>query len=302
MSSDNFTCLNGCPVTNSTVYSAYQIYQNTFTPQYFLLNPPLAYPNSKGLGPANIFIKRHNEKTKGNNEWYLNCNGIYRATETIDYINQLGQSGFPISAIVTCNPSSATESSNSSLRPQQSGILSAFMLNIPVFIYQGENLSQPYNPTTVIEIFKNPIFNGKNIFIFWEHKNIQSLCDQIVRAYLYINLNLPISEMNQEKLLNINTSGWWNKNTPISSSSRYISTATPLYNLPYYNYSSLLPYYNTNNFDTVYQFNFSGDKLSLKFTAQNITTCNDNCDLIIGYLQYDGLSSYTNESDCVPPS
>ena len=254
------------------------------------------------LASANIFIKRHDEKTSGDLEWYLNCNGIYRATETINYFNQLGQSGYPISAIVTGNPTAATTSSNCSLRPQQSAFLSAYMLNIPVFIYQGQNVSQPFDATTVIEIFKNPVFNGKNIFIFWEHQDIQCLCDQIVRAYLYINLNLPICDMNNEKLLNINTLEWWNNNTPIPPSSRYISTAIPLYPIPYYNYSSLLPYYNDNNFDTVYQFTFSGDNLTLNFTAQNITTCNNNCNLIIGLLQYDGLANYTSEDNCVPPS
>jgi len=294
MSSQKINCIKGCPLTNNQLYTSYQIYQNTFTPQYFLTNPPLVYANSKSLGPANIFIKRHNEKSNGDQEWYLNCNGIYRATETINYINQLGQSGYPISAIVTCNPSN-------SVHPQQSGFLTAFMLNIPVFIYSKQNVSQPFDATTVIEIFKNPIFNGKNIFIFWEHTNIQSLCDQIVRAYLYINLNLPICDMNNEKLLNINTLEWWNNNTPIPSCSRYISTAIPLYPIPYYDYSQLLPYYNINNFDTVYQFTFSGAKLTLKFTQQNITTCNNNCNLIIGLLQYDGSSSYKNENNCVPP-
>lgn len=266
MSSQKIKCINGCPLTNNQLYTSYQIYQNTFTPQYFLNNPPLVYANSTGLGPANIFIKRHDEKTSGDLEWYLNCNGIYRATETINYFNQLGQSGYPISAIVTCNPTAATTSSNCSLRPQQSAFLSAYMLNIPVFIYQGLNVSQPFDATTVIEIFKNPVFNGKNIFIFWEHQDIQCLCDQIVRAYLYINLNLPICDMNNEKLLNINTLEWWNNNTPIPPSSRYISTTIPLYPIPYYNYSALLPYYNDNNFDTVYQFTFSGDNFKFYCT------------------------------------
>jgi hypothetical protein len=302
MSNNNLICVNGCPVPNNNLYSAYQIYQKTFTPQYLLVNPPLEYINSCGLGPANIFIKRHNEKTKGDEEWFLNCNGIYRAIETIDYINKLGQSGFPISAIVTPNPSTAYVSSDSSIRPQQSASLASFMLNIPTFIYGNSNVSQPFDTSIIIEIFKNPVFNGKNIFIFWEHKNIQALCDQIVRAYLYLNLSLPISEMNNQKLLNINTSQWWIKNSPIPPSSRYISTEIPTFPIPYYDYSLLLPYYNTNNFDTVYQFTLANNDLTLNITSQNISTCNDNCNLVIGYLQYDGLSSYKDESKCVPPS
>ena len=84
-----------------------------------------------------------------------------------------------------------------------------------MFIYGNPIISQPFDTSIVIEIFKNPVFNGKNILVIWEHKNIQALCDQIVRAYLYLNLLLQISEMDNQKLLNINTSQWWIKNSPI---------------------------------------------------------------------------------------
>jgi len=188
------------------------------------------------------------------------------------------------------------------MRPIQTISLSSFLLNIPLFIFEDTNISQPYGGKTAIELFTNPVFNGKNVLICWEHSNIQALCDQIVRSYLYINLNSN-KNMTIESLLLTSSEEWWKENSPININNRYISTFIPLINIPYQKYAELLPYWNTDNFNNVYIFSTTIQPGNLSFSIfnQNINTCYKNCELIIGMLQYFGQPSYPNEKKCIPP-
>jgi len=322
-----FKCYNGCPTkynipfnykNNKLMYSIYQKYQNTFTPKYLLkniselTNPAnyTAYPP----GPSNIFMIRHGEKTSNNTtvnppETYytINCNGIDRACKLTDYINYLGKSGFPIFAIITCLPNMNINVNNGdlSMRPESTIMLTSFLLNIPMYIYQNSNCSQPYIGTTAINIFTDPTFIGKNILIVWEHTNMQALLNQIIGCYTY--LSNGGTNLTNDILINTSTEEWWKINTPIPINNQYNTTNPPPsdYPIPYYspiNYSYLLPYWNTNCFDLVYQLTQSSKKLSFKVYRQPINTCYKNCNLKIGMLQYNNCPHYTDETNCVPPT
>jgi len=45
-----------------------------------------------------------------------------------------------------------------------------------------------------------------------------------------------------------------------------------------------------------------GNELSMEIFNENINTCYQNCELIIGLLQYDGCPDYDGESDCTVPN
>lgn len=323
------------PVTNYTnsdlLYSLYLSYQNSFTPNYiqnnflYLTNPD----NFSNLppGPANIFVIRHGEDNKDStpptnqNTYYtINCNGIKRSVDLPTFINNLGLNGFPISAIVTSNPNMTYQTNNQnsissmSIRPQQTIELSSWLLNIPLFIFSQQNVSQPYDATTAINIFTNSYLKGKNIIVVFEHDNIQSLINQFAQCYLFFKSGGLENDLNNTTLFNVSTQSWWELNSPIKPEYQYpglqYNQSPPLYPIPYINYSNLLPYWNTNNFDMVYWF--SQNEFEFKFKKiffQNINTCFINCKLIIGLLQYSALgisvpggdNAYSNDTDCLPP-
>lgn len=304
------------PQTNDLLYSIYNSYQNTSTPKYLsnnlmYLTNPLNYINVLP-GPSNIFIIRHGEKNSNNeseNEYYytLNCNGIERACKLPDFVNQLADTGTPIFAIITCQPNmnSNTNNNDNSMRPETTIMLSSFLLNIPLYIYSDSNISQPYNGETAYQLFTNPIFRGKNVLIVWEHKNIQSLTNQIIQCYEYLSSGNTIEDLIQNKnqvFKNQNTFNWWSVNTPIPPENQYMSSSIPQYQLPYISYAKLLPYWNTNNFNYVYKLTQSKGDLIFNIFTQDITTRYKNCELIIGLLQYEGESNYPNEINCIPLS
>jgi hypothetical protein len=329
-------CNNGCPTNKFTdissteysnsdiLYGVYQSYQNTFTPNY-ISNNLLKFTNktnysSLPIGPSNIFIIRHAEKNKdgspptSQNTYYgLNCNGIKRSTEIPDFINNLGAKGYPITAIVTCNPSmvAPTKYCDLSTRPQHTITFSAWVLNIPLYIFSGENISQPYDATTAIKLFTNQTFHGKNVLIAFEHENIQSLTNQIVQCYNYFQKGGTIEKLNNSTLYNISTQEWWKQNTPVRKKYQYSGLESgqevPEYPIPYKNYSELLPYWNSDTFDRVYWLSQTNtpNKFTFNVFNQNINTCFQNCNLLIGLIQYQtkngGSSEYVNEKKCLPP-
>jgi len=346
------SCSNGCPInkfpdgttttltksnirrynsfTNSDiVYSVYQTYQKTFTPNYIQnnllqLTNPSNYTNLP-MGPSNIFIIRHGEKKNNNfvnptsqNTFYcLDCNGIYRSIELPNFINNLGKNGFPITAIVTTNPNMDIISSytNVSMRPQQTIIFSSWMLNIPLYIFSYSNVSQPYDATTAINIFTNPMLRGKNIVVVFEHFNIQSLTNQLVQCYNYFKQGGTIQDLNNSTLYNVSTEVWWQQNTPVSPEYQYANfepqQSTPPYHIPYQNYSQYLPYWNVNTFDKVYWLSQTNSQNNFTFDIfyQNIYTCFPSCNLLIGLIQYAFASNepgwtneYENDELCLPPS
>jgi hypothetical protein len=350
-------CSDGCPTnkfppttTNlynnpDILYSVYEIYQSSFTPKYisnnllYLTNPD----NFSGLppGPSNIFIIRHGEKNKNtstNTYYTINCNGIYRSVNLPTFINSLGTSGYPITAIVTSNPNMDYPSAHGdlSIRPQTTIGISSWLLDIPLYIFSNQDVSQPYDATTAINLFINPYLKGKNILLVWSHDNIQGLTNQIVQIYNYIKnggniqslYNSGISTYNST-LFNVSTESWWQQNTPVPASSQYPGNqdssvqgttqqglvpnqGTPQYLIPYAGYCQYLPYWNTNTFDKVYWLSQTNkaNSLTISIFDQNIYTCFTNCNLLVGAIQYantpptgdsNWTNKYNNESNCVPP-
>jgi len=279
-------------------------------------------------GPANIFISRHAEKNSDSSKatyYTINSNGIQRSVELPDLINQLANNGYPIFAIVTCNPEmDLTESfGDISMRPQQTAFMSAWLLNIPVYIFSGSNVTQPYDATTAISIYTNPIFQGKNILIFWEHENIQGLSNQIVQCNEYINhnrsltpshavTNLQTDHKGLNILYHISTKKWWMENTIVDDDQQYAGDSTPTevfdkkgfygyvegllngqcayrYNIPYSSYSQYLPFWNSKTFNKMYWFYQEKNKennLRMKYFIEDIKTPYKSCDLTIGAIQY----------------
>lgn len=182
---------------------------------------------------------------------------------------------------------SNTNNNDNSMRPETTIMLTSFLLNIPLYIYSDSNISQPYNGETAYQLFTNQIFRGKNVLIVWEHKNIQSLTNQIIQCYEYLSSGNTIEDLIQNKnqvLKNQNTFNWWSVNTQIPPENQYISSFIPKYQLPYISYAKLLPYWNTNNFNYVYKFTQSKGNLIFNIFIQDITTRYKNCELIIGLL------------------
>jgi hypothetical protein len=323
------TCSNNCPVNKITssstgnitssdmLYSLYNLYQKTFTPNYLTTNmmyltTPSNYENYPP-GPSNIFLIRHAEKTSNdppNNNYYynINCNGISRSCQLPSFINKLGEDGYPIFAIITCLPNMNTETDNSdnSMRPEQTAFLSSFLLNIPLFMYSGSNISQPYNGITALEIFTNPIFIGKNIIIIWEHKNIQALSNQLVQSFNYLkdHTTTELKQNSDSVFETQSTENWWINNMP-EGTLKYTSVNVPPQQMPYTNYSQNLIYWNTHTFNLGMHFSQTStivnNELSMEFFNENINTCYQNCELTVGLLQYDGCPDYDGESDCEQP-
>jgi len=236
-------CSNGYPVnyypitsksgisTVDLLYSIYCSYQTSCLPIFLnqvaiYNNPPSTpypipanyeTPNAIGyIGPKNIFIFRHAEKTKKSStiaEYHIDQNGVSRALQMITYINNLCEQGYPISYIVVSNPAPFT-ASDSSMRPVQTASFAASILNIPVFCFNGScdpagNTAQTLfclndpaylpNPDTPIStptpspsinkytssnLFNLPYnpFNRQNVLIVTEHTSIQELYLNIAAA------------------------------------------------------------------------------------------------------------------------
>lgn len=314
---------------SDTLYSMYNSYQKTFTPNYiqnnFLQLTNLSNYTNLPMGPSNIFIIRHGEKNNNNynnptnqNTFYsLNLNGVYRSIQLPNFINNLGTNGFPITAIVTANPvmNIITSHDTPSMRPQQTIMLSSWILNIPLYMFSNPNVSQPYDATTAINIFTHPSFRGKNIVVAFEHDNTQSLINQLVQCYNYFQQGGTVQNLNNLNLYNVSTEAWWKKNTPVSPQHQYpgfkYPQGIPPYPIPYQKYSQYLPYYNENTFDKVYWLSQTKGRsnLTIDIFYENINTCEPIYHLTIGLIQYPFVSNkpgwnnlYENEEKCLPPS
>jgi hypothetical protein len=317
------------------LYSIYVANQSTAAAK-FTYNQALNYEPtipSACTGPANIFIIRHGEKNSGADVTYeLNYNGIYRACQIIDKVNKLAIAGTPISYIITCLPC-PYNSTDSSMRPQQTIGFTSLMLNIPIFMYAG---SQDYSFVKT-ELFNSGIFDGLNVLICWEHTAIQQLCLNIVNtaATLSSGSRLPA-------VITQGTDGYsdwygdayfkqFSQANGICPDGNYLApsgTETSFYiNGPDYpgqlqaNGESLplcigpnsayYPYWNTNNFESLYCFSSSALTnyvFTFKLFKENAITCYKNCVLNIGLYQPQNTqctpgNKYTNEGDCeVPPA
>lgn len=291
-------CSNGSPIskyTGSGVYS-YEVfysiwcdYQKTlaaqFTTQQSLSQAPVS---SLISGPANIFLCRHGEKNSGAAGYHLNNNGIFRACQMADFINVLAKDGYPISYIITCNPC-PYDTSDPSMRPEQTIGLASFLLNIPTFIYGG---SGDFDLTA--EALYNGMFDGLNVLICWEHSAIQPLCLAIANVGVSNN---RVSQPDADTFF-LDNNACYNGNYEENSTnpnSSYVAPTQPQPNNDYTN-SGYYPYWNNENFNLVYWFNSTIENPNFTFNIfqQPINTCFANCDQQI--CLYQPKNSYCTNS------
>lgn len=258
------SCNNGCPQNkyegygvnaSDVLYSVMRSYQNTFTPNWIDNNNSVVTNeenstntnNTNNNGPKNIFIIRHGEKSPS---YYLDCNGLYRASKMADFINNLGINGYPISYIVTSNPCPLT-TCNASMRPMQTVQFASALLNIPMFVYSMDNTTNsaidntaPLNQgliATANAVTNNNYFNGTNVLICWEHKNIQTLANSLISNAITLN-----------RINYTNLNDYW-------SNQSYCPGGEP-------------PHWSKHNFDNVYWFNCYNN-FDFNIFTENINTC-----------------------------
>lgn len=300
-------CINGypAPLSNGSLvssvellYSAWCSYQNTLTAKFTYNQATIGAPTTQPTtGPANIFIIRHGEKNASGTHYCLNANGIYRACNLANFVNQLGQRGFPISYIVTCNPC-PYNTSDPSMRPQQTISLTSVMLNMPMFIYGG---AQDYE-AIVSNLFTSGIFDGLNVIIAWEHSAIQGLVLNLLNAAAPLH-RLPANVVSLDPLLygdeyfnqysradNLCPDGNYLSREGVANYSSHYDPSPQGDGSPKYigTHSYLYPYWNDDCFNKVYCLSSSpATNYVFKFSIfkQDIVTCYASCDLQIGLYQ-----------------
>lgn len=335
-------CSNGFPIdkyksyggrgTNpwEVLYSIWNSYQNTLGAQ-FTLNQDIskAPSNTNIIGPSNIFIIRHGEKNGSSSPNYsINNNGIYRACQLMNFVNDLAEKGTPISYIITCN-SCPYNTSDPSMRPIQTISMVSFMLNIPIFIYGG---AQDF-PEVVSQLFLNDSppnskntnpFNGLNILICWEHSAIQALCLNILNGAgqnkrLKFSLDNDKADLYGDVFFSIkNPCPDGNYECTVSSDISGTTSPSPYYinpnsnSVPKYigSNSKFYPYWNNYNFDSVYHLKSNSSNFfdEFKIFNQPCLTCYSNCNIHIGL--YQPLTApcvtsniYPDEDSCeLPPN
>ena len=286
-------CSNGFPVdkyagygvkSSEVLYSIWNSYQSTlgakFTQNQSNNSAPTPQENTM-IGPKNIFIIRHGEKSASVEptiQYHLNQNGIYRACQIPTLINQLNKIGYPISYIVTCNPC-PWNTTDPSMRPQQTISMASFLLNIPMFIYgQSSDIDK-----TVDALFNDDVsnqFNGLNVLICWEHTAIQKLSIAIVDKCKSIGR----SSMNADTFF-----AQPSVSSQTCSDGQYLAPSGSAF----YNgnkASATYPYWNTNNYDHIYSFLSKSNNTDFNFKLSdqetfNCLTCYPNCELNIGLYQ-----------------
>ena len=163
--------INGCPVKQeqNDIYILHESYKSKRAKNDVLTKSSggAFFKKSSNKGPENVFIIRHGEKMK--KKYALDCNGILRSTYIPDLVEDLNHKGYGINVIVTMN-------NYESMHVQQTVMLTAWLLDIPLFIYGEQNDQQ----VTIENVFKNPYYAGKNVLICWEHTCIQELLQQII--------------------------------------------------------------------------------------------------------------------------
>ena len=134
-----------------------------------------------------------------------------------------------------------------------------------------------------------------------------------MQCYNYLNKHeLPVENLNNNTLYDVDTEDWWKQNTPVSPQYQYSGIkhpqTMPQYPFPYINYSQYVPYWNINSYDGAYWLSQTTSQNNLTFEVlnQNITTCFNGCNnLIIGLLQWpyavNNINEYTNDANCLPP-
>ena len=311
-------CTNGSPndlyaglgvYSWEVLYSIYQRYQNSTAAQFTKNQAINLAPGENPVcdGPQNIFIMRHAEKNSSLPNYDLNNNGISRACQLIDYVNELAQNGYPISYIITCNPC-GFNTSDPSMRPVQTASIISFILNIPLFIYGGANdfsgvvdalfpqINTPGQPGP---------FDGLNVLIIYEHGSIQQLSLSLVNGMGDPNINRL-----DGLLPTLGNSNWYGdsffKNVNPCPNGNYKCTSNPSvlnYN-PQFDVenttsgitvppiigpnSQYYPYWNNYNFSNIYWFkssNQSNYNFNFSIIQQPCYSCFPSCGLQIGLYQ-----------------
>jgi hypothetical protein len=162
-------CIGGYPTKNDNkLYKIYISYNDLRESNKYLNKNKT---NSSPIGPANIFIIRHSERI--NTLVPLTSNGILRSIFNLDLIEGLNDVGYGIDYIVTVN----SDLTSGNMHMQQSVFMISWMLNIPLFIFGSEKEPE----LAVSQVYKNVIFNNKNVLFCWEHSCIQQLISNIIK-------------------------------------------------------------------------------------------------------------------------
>ena len=171
-------CPNGFPVDNyagngvnswEVLYSVWNAYQSTIGAQFTQSQADNAAPTHAEnimVGPKNIFIIRHGEKSSSVHptvQYHLNQNGIYRACQIPTLINQFAVNGYPITYLVAANPC-PWNSADASMRQEQTVQMASFLLNIPMFFFGNASDNQEVADALFSTDPANP-FNGLNVLI-----------------------------------------------------------------------------------------------------------------------------------------
>ena len=335
-------CPGGVPVDNyagygdnsvDVLYSIWNSYQSTIGAQFTQSQSNSAVPiePTTMVGPKNIFIIRHGEKSSSVHptvQYHLNQNGIYRACQIPTLINQFAVNGYPITYLVAANPC-PWNSADASMRQEQTVQMASFLLNIPMFFFGNASDNQEVADALFSTDPANP-FNGLNVLICWEHTAIQDLCIEILNK-----CNDPAvgrSPMNADQFfaqstVSSQTAVDGTYLAPATSSAYPFNIQTvvppvPPSTTPTYTYTShppstaFYPYWNTHNYDNMYLFfaNPGNTSFNFQLTNQqyfNCLTCYPSCELQIGLYQpinncthstYYYNSSDEIEPNCVPPT
>jgi hypothetical protein len=192
------------------------------------------------------------------------------------------------------------------------------MLNIPIFIYGGaQDFSEVVNQLFLNETTNQ--FNGLNVLICWEHTAIQGLCLNILNGAGLSN-RLTVSPTKQDT--NLYGDAFFRSKNPCPDGNYECTDPNPINSpSPYYintntvptyigDNSKFYPYWNNDNFDSVYHLKSNSNNSidEFKIFNQPCLTCYSSCDIHIGLYQplsppCQSSNTYPEENSCdLPPS
>ena len=301
-------CSNGSPTdlyagygvySWQVLYSIYVKYQTSAAVQFTKNQAITMAPgsNPECTGPKNIFIMRHGEKSLTPPTYNLSNNGVTRASQLIDYVNELAEKGYPISYIITCNPC-PNNSSDPSMRPIQTASIVSFILNIPIFIYGGANDYSEVADALFPQSGGGP-FDGLNVVVIWEHGSIQQL------SLTLLNAAGPLGRLPDNIQPTNNNQNWWGDSyfkeiNPCPNGNYKCVSGVSNYNAEFNTQvtspitppaiigpnSEYYPYWNDYNYNNIYWFNSNNNyKLGFSIIQQPCYTCFPSCGLEIGLYQ-----------------
>ena len=320
-------CPGGFPVDNyagtgvnawEVMYSAWLSYQSTIGAQFTESQADNVAPTSAEntmFGPKNIFIIRHGEKTSSSRydvEYHLNQNGVYRACQLPNLINDLATNGYPITYLVSANPC-PWNSADASMRQQQTITMASFLLNIPLFMFGSANDSQSVVDALFDPVTTNP-FNGLNVMICWEHTAIQDLCLKIIKTSYELASPNQRSTMGPDEFF---AQPSVSDQTCVDGKYLAPSGEAPFTTDPTNPASAFYPFWNANNYDNIFCFLGNTSNTDFDFTLSNqqyfnCLTCYPSCELKIGLYQPPSVCSAKTtyylpgstqlETECLPPT